>query len=94
MMAVNIRDLIDINYCEVVLMFQKIFNLLLKTFYKNLDLTPSVFNLPDLDRVKLFLECCDVTAMKLETLVLISACFYLSFLSGLYMISASLGMTI
>jgi hypothetical protein len=54
MMAVNIRDLIDINYCEVVLMFQKIFNLLLKTFYKNLDLTLSVFNLPDLDRVKLF----------------------------------------
>jgi len=54
MMAVNIRDLIDINYCEVVLMFQKIFNLLLKTFYKNLDLTPSVFDLPDFDRVKLF----------------------------------------
>jgi hypothetical protein len=70
------------------------FNLSLKTFYKNLDLTPYVFILPDLDRVKLFYECYDVTAIKLETLLLISACFCLSFFSGLYMTSASLGMTI
>ena len=69
MKAVIIRDLIDDIYdCELVLMFQKIFNLLLNTFYKNLDLTPAVFNLPDFDRVKLFY---DVTAIKLDTLLLI-----------------------
>jgi len=69
MKVVTIRDLIDIvNDCELVLMFQKIFNLLLNTLYKNLDLTPEVFNLPDFDLVKLFY---DVTAIKLFTLVLI-----------------------